>query len=145
MLDQIQSNALNMLTQQLSQLIGGLFGKRGVSDVLNINLQQVLAPFIAQIKQIYQQVFSSFLQIVQNIDAWISKPDWARIEFTRVGADAEALVSHLNIGVEFLQPLVNLVQQHLGALIDNFQGIISQALNAIKPNQLIGSGSLLQP
>ncbi|UJR31478.1 hypothetical protein I4U23_018967 [Adineta vaga] len=115
-------------------------GKRGLNDVLSVNLSQILAPFIAKIKEVYQQVFSNFLQIVQNVEAWISKPDWARIEFTRVGADAEAIVARLDLGVDFLQPLVTLVQQHLGTLITDFQGIISQVLNAAShtANPLIG-------
>jgi len=133
-----------MLQNQLAALIGGI-GKRGLSDVLNINLAQVLTPFIAQVKEIYERLFNIFLQIVQNAGAWIEKPDWARVEFVRAGADAEVAVSRMNLGASFLQPIVNLVQQHLGTLITDFEAIIIQVLDAAKhPVQsLIGAGNLL--
>ncbi|CAF0952273.1 unnamed protein product [Adineta steineri] len=143
LLDSIQTNALSMLQSQLSSLISSLFtgiGKRGIADALNINLPQVLAPFIAKIKGLYQQVFTVFLSIVQNPTEWIMKPDWARIEFVRIASEVEVIVSKLSLGSDFLQPLVALVQKHLGTLIDQFQGIIFQVLQsaqAIKP--LIGN------
>ncbi|CAF1354467.1 unnamed protein product [Rotaria sp. Silwood1] len=151
MLQQIQTNALGMLSQQISGLFSSLFtdlfGKRDLSDRLNINLKEVLAPFIAQVKAIYQRLFTVFVQIVQHVEDWIQKPDWARIEFVRAGAEAEAAVSKLHPGAEFLQPLVNLVQTHLHALIPDFEAIIVQLFGSLQnPVQsLIGTGSLLQP
>jgi len=150
MINSIYTNAINMLGQQFTGIFGSLFGgigKRGITDALNINIGQVLAPFVAQIKDIYQRVFTVFLQIVQNVEAWIEKPDWARIEFVRAGIEAEKQVARLNLGVDFLKPLTTLVQSHLGVLITDFQGIIAQVLDAAKhPVQsLIGTGNLLQP
>jgi hypothetical protein len=150
LVNDIYNNAINLLGQQLGSLLGSLFGpigKRGLSDVLNVNIAEVLAPFIAQVKEIYQRVFAVFLQIVHNVEAWIEKPDWARIEFVRAGIEAEAQAAKLTLSVKFLQPLIDLVQKHLGALITDFQGIIAQVLDAAKhPIQsLIGTGNLLQP
>jgi len=146
LLDSVQNNAIALLGQQLTSLLTGLFGKRA----LPINVAEVLqsvSQFIAQIKQVYQKVFGVFVQIVQNAGAWINKPDWARIEFVRAGIDAENIISHLNLNFDFLKPLINLVQTHLGALVTDFEGIISQVLDAAQhPLQsLIGTGSLLQP
>jgi hypothetical protein len=148
MINEIYNNAISMLGQQLTALFSGLFvGKRALPDIFNLNIAEVLAPFIAKVKEVYQRLFKVFLQIVQNAGAWIEKPDWARIEFVNAGVDAENELARINLGVEFLQPLVSLVQQHLQALIDEFQGIIYQVLDAAKhPLQsLIGAGNLLQP
>ncbi|CAF4012664.1 unnamed protein product [Rotaria sp. Silwood2] len=149
-----QWNAVGLLGQQISGLFSGLFtdlfggfGKRGLSDLMNINIGEVVNQFAAQVKQIYQRLITVFAQIVQHAEDWIQKPDWARIEFARAGADAEQAISQIHLGVEFLQPLVNLVQTHLQALIPDFEGIIHQVLAAIQhPVQsLIGTGGLLQP
>ncbi|CAF4475570.1 unnamed protein product [Rotaria socialis] len=105
MLNSMLNNAVSLLNSQITSLFSGLFGgigKRDLSSLANFNLGQ-----------------------------WIQKADFARIEFVRAGDAAEEAVSRLNLGVEFLQPLVNLVQTHIHALISDFQGIIQQTIAAV--------------
>jgi len=144
MLNNIATNAIGLLGQHLNDGIANLFGsigKRDLTDVFNINIAQVLAPFIAQVKQVYERVFKVFLQIVQHVEDWVEKPDWARIELVRAGDFAEQAVERMTLSADFLQPLVNLVQQHLHAMITGLQGVVAQVLDAAKhPVQtLIGS------
>ncbi|CAF1238176.1 unnamed protein product [Rotaria sordida] len=148
MLDQIYQNAINLLGQQITSLFGGLFGgKRALPDLMNMNIGEVVTQFTAQVKQVYQRLFNVFLQIVQHVENWMQKPNLASIEFARAGAEAQKAISQIKLGVNFLQPLVNLVQTHLQALIPDFEGIIQQVFGAIQQpiQSLIGTGSLLQP
>ncbi|CAF3698738.1 unnamed protein product [Rotaria socialis] len=119
MLNSMLNNAVSLLNSQITSLFSGLFG--------GIDFDSIFG----KIKEIYQQLFQVFLQIVNHAESWIQKADFARIEFVRAGDAAEEAVSRLNLGVEFLQPLVNLVQTHIHALISDFQGIIQQTIAAV--------------
>jgi len=147
MLESIQNNALALLTSQLGSIFGSLFGKRALPN-MNTVLQS-LQPFIEQVKQIYQQLFIKFQQIIQNIGNFAQKPDFARIEFVYAGIDAENQASRLSVSNSLFTPLITMVQQHLGALITQLENVITGVLggvlggNILQP--LIGTGNLLQP
>jgi len=143
LLESIQNNALALLTSQLGSLFGSLFGKRALPNV-NMILQS-LEPFIQQVKQIYQQLFIKFQQIMQNIGNFAQKPDFARIEFVYTGLDAENQASRLSVSNSLFQPLITMVQQHLGALISQLENVITGVLGGNILQPLIGTGNLLQP
>jgi len=104
---------------------------------------------LKQLRRIYESRFTVFLQIVQHVEDWLEKPDWARIEFVNAGIQAKEALASLKINADFLKPIVSFVQTHLQTLITDFQGIIYQALAAAKQSSnqiqsLIGTGNLLQ-
>jgi len=145
LLESIQNNALAMLTSQLGSLFGSLFGigKRALPNMSNV--LQSLQPFIEQVKQIYQQLFIKFQQIIQNIGNFAQKPDFARIEFVYAGIDAENQASRLSVSNNLFKPLITIVQQHLGALITQLENVITGVLGGNILQPLIGTGNLLQP
>ena len=133
MLNQIASNAVNLLGQQLNDLIGGLFsgiGKRDLNSLINVNVNEVFTSLITKVKAIYEKVFQVFLQITQHAENWVAKPSLARIDFLNVVANAENELANIHLSAEFLQPLVAFVQQHFQALTSDFDNIIQQALAA---------------
>ncbi|CAF1557881.1 unnamed protein product [Didymodactylos carnosus] len=139
LLDDIYNNAIGMLGQQLTQLLGSLFGKR--SAVERIDIFQILAPYIEQVKAIYKQLFSKFEQIVQHIASYVNKPDFARIEFVYAGIDAEQQLARLSLPSNIFGPILALVQQHLSAAVTQLENALGSIFQTLQPT--IGTGNLL--